>query len=649
MAYIPFPAYYDDAPLDLSFVYEKEKPAGKHGFLKCDGSRFRFEDGTVGRFWGVNFNGGANFPEASYSEKVARRLAKYGVNLVRLHQLDAEWDTPNLFQCTKGPRFNQTTQLDPESMKRLDYLIYCLKEQGIYIYMDIFTYRKFKSGDGVANAELLEDAAKPYSSFDPHMIALQKKLAGDVWNHFNPYTGLCYKDDPVFVMCEVVNESDLFFRKIKVEPYVSLFRSLFREWLDEKGIAYPAESCDLECYDEPLVSFKIELTEKYYREMCDYMRSIGVKIPLNGTNDTVNWNTAVIKPNLVTDFSDNHEYFYDWQWHIDRKACMNVGITQVKDANLAQLALMRLKGMPFFVSEWDMPWPNAYRAESPILYAAVGAYQGWSGFAIHTYAYGTRLADMKILGKEVSSQSIGGTAYREGIFSTWNDPAKFGLFYHAALITRRGDIAEGEEETVVHLKRLGEGERKSLYGVCEQQKVSCSFTEGVDEDIPLVDLEKGEVRSDHGQLYRNWNDNYGTIDSPRTKCVYGFLGKQKCLELQGLSVCCKTDFAVIAVSSLSDDSLQTSEHMLLTAVGRARNQDAVFDGDVMLSYGHAPIEIEVIEADLVLKTSVTGLKVWAVNAEGFYVGLVPSYYEGDSFHIKLGQSMPSMYYLIQKE
>ena len=44
---------------------------------------------------------------------------------------------------------------------------------------------------------------------------------------------------------------------------------------------------------------------------------------------------------------------------------------------------------------------------------------------------------MKMLGKEVSSSAIG-VPYREGIFSTWNDPAKFGLFCHAALITRRG-------------------------------------------------------------------------------------------------------------------------------------------------------------------------------------------------------------------
>ena len=57
--YIPFPMFCDDMPIDISFMFENEAPAGKHGFLKADGDVFRFEDGTEGRFWGVNVNGGA--------------------------------------------------------------------------------------------------------------------------------------------------------------------------------------------------------------------------------------------------------------------------------------------------------------------------------------------------------------------------------------------------------------------------------------------------------------------------------------------------------------------------------------------------------------------------------------------------------------
>ena len=112
--YIPFPAYIDRMPVDISSAFGDEKPAGKHGFLRADGENFRFEDGTLGRFWGVNFNGGACFPDRDYAKKVASRLAQVGCNMVRFHQLDAQWDTPNLYRFRKGKRLSTTRVLDPE-------------------------------------------------------------------------------------------------------------------------------------------------------------------------------------------------------------------------------------------------------------------------------------------------------------------------------------------------------------------------------------------------------------------------------------------------------------------------------------------------------------------------------------------------------
>jgi hypothetical protein len=78
--WVPYVLPWEDAPLDLSFLYEGEKPAGKRGFLKVQGAKFVFEDGTEARFWGTCFNSAANFPSHDHAEKVARRLAKFGVS-----------------------------------------------------------------------------------------------------------------------------------------------------------------------------------------------------------------------------------------------------------------------------------------------------------------------------------------------------------------------------------------------------------------------------------------------------------------------------------------------------------------------------------------------------------------------------------------
>lgn len=645
--YIPYPAYYDDAPVDLRNVYAAERPAGKHGFLKAGGDSFIFEDGTPGRFWGTNFNGGACFPDHEHSKKIALRLAKIGCNIVRFHQLDAEWDTPNIFKHTKGPRCAVTTELDPESMDCLDYLIHCLKEQGIYIYIDIFTYRRFKTEEGVDAATELGDAAKPYAYYNRRMIELQKKLAYDVFNHFNTYTGLSYKNDPAFVMCEIVNESDLFHGKITLEPYAGEFRKLFRAWLNENNTVFDAENSDVNTRNPVVDDFKTYLQEKYYIEMIDFMRSFGVKIPITGTNWTIN--ECSTKSQLVTDFTDSHVYFYDWRW--GEHKCMNKACSEVPDFGMACLSRSRVYEKPFFVSEWDDPWPNEYRADSSILFAAIGAMQNWGGFTIHTYAYSNRLDRMNMLGKETSAGTIGGIAYREGIFSTWNDPAKFGLFYHAALITRRGDVSCNGVKRAIKSSLYD----SDLYNTAsEKGRIATEYDTVLSDELyegdrPIVDPDDGEVMSDNRQLYRSWVKKYGYIDTPRTKCVYGFLAENGKQDLDDFSVDCATDFAVIAASSLNDNPLRDTDSILLSAIGRAQNTGAVFDGDHMLEYGTAPITAEVIEADIVIKTPRSNLVIWSVNAEGFYIGKIPSEYRNGELRFSIGKIYPSIYYLIQAE
>lgn len=645
--WIPWPSYYDDAPLDLRFVYN-DAPAGRHGFCRVQGSELVFEDGTPARFWGANFNGAANFPEFDYSEKVARRLAKIGCNIVRFHQLDSEWHTPNIFQFTKGARLRKTTELDPESMKRLDYLIYCLKREGIYVYMDVFTYRKFKAGDGVENTFELGDAAKPYAGYNRRLIELQKKFAYDFWTHLNPYTGLAHKDDPVFVMGEIVNESTLFSCSITVEPYASEFRALYHRWLGAKGYADDAFACDVDSPDDAhLTEFKIALQEQYYDEMIGFLREIGVKIPISGTNWTIC--AANTKTQRRGDFLDSHTYFYDWRW--GSHDCMNRRITEVADSGLSVLAAGSVPDKPFFVSEWDVPWPNAYRAESPLLYAAAGALQGWSGYAIHTYSYMAHLDRMDTLGKESSSGAIGGVAYREGIFSAWNDPAKFGLFYQAALITRRGDVRVSDTLTPVARDiQSARGSAEAFASMAEKCRTASSFDgTGVPEDVRIIPEDAGEVRSDTGELYRSWEKGYGTIDTARTQAAYGLLAKQGAIELGAMRVEARTDFAVVALSSLTDAAISESDDLLLTTVGRAENTGARFTGEHMDEYGRAPILAEVIEARVTIRTARRDLRVWAVNAEGLYHGAIPAEFDGEGMHFTVGEVFPSVYYLITAE
>ena len=671
--YIPMPAYPDMMPVDISFVFADEKPAGKHGFIRAVGDDLRFEDGTLGKFWGVNFNGGACFPSKEYSPKVAQRLAQAGCNIVRFHQLDAEWDTPNIYSFSKGKRVTTTRVLDPKSLDALDYLIYCLKEEGIYCYLDMTTYRKYKEGDDVPFYEELIDNGRPWSNTSPRLIELQKEFATQIWTHYNPYTKLAYKDDPVFVLSEITNENDIFTNpnaSLRFNPrsayYENEFRQMFKAWLEENGIEYDWENCDLFTEDDPMIQFKIWQTSKYYNEMRDHMISVGVKIPITGTN----WHhtSGLCKAHMDMDFTDTHHYFYDWRWGNVDRACDHRGVTSTA-APAPGMGKMRLPGKPYFISEWDMPWPNAFRAEGPIYYAAIAALQNWSGLAIHTYAYCTRLDEMKVLGRELSSP-VGGVPYREGIFSVWNDPAKFGLFYHSALMLRRQDITPATKKVAVNATKLGKTIATAYEGGMEQHYMTNTFDnvlpEGYDEIVQEEDriphATRGKIVSDNGQMWRDLNRQIGVIDTERTKVFYGMLGRggaaastkvrrPLAIDINGMSVDCYTDFGVIALSSLTDEPIEKSTNMLLSAIGRARNTGAQFDGDKMIDVGQAPILAEVINAEIKLKTDIGDkLRVWGVNAEGFYAGRVPATYEDGILTFEIGDELnPACYYLIVKE
>ncbi len=651
MAY-PYP--WDDAPLDLSFLYRDEKPAGKHGFLKVEGDRFVFEDGTPARFWGTCFNSAANFPPHELAEQVARRLAKFGINMMRTHQLDAEWSTPNIFQFTKGSLSKDTLSFDPESLDRFDYLIHCLKQQGIYIYLDMLTYRRFKSGDGVDAAELLPRAGKPYANFDERMIELQKKYCHDLWTHVNPYTGLAYKDDPAVALTEFTNESDLCdpgaLNPPVLEPYATRVKALFRKWARRNHVDIDVEKVDFSQKTEPVLRFLHDLQVEFHREMMDYLRSIDVKVPITGSN----WTRGLTLLSALrnTDFTDTHPYWDMWS---DVKGHNKMMLAEKLAPWPEKICQHRLLDRPMFISEWDSTWPNEWRGESPLMLAAFCAHQGLGGTTIHTYRY--RYTPVDCMGAVV----MDGVGYRVN-FDTFIDPAKFGLFYHAALMFRRGDVAEAKQTAGVRITEnmifndpwmkmpvvSPTAERHKIGLVLPGQKVMTDLT--VDPTDALTPENAEDVLSDTGEICRSWARRISWIDTPRTKAAYGFLGEAGEIKLAGLTIKVDTRFAVIALSSLSDEPIEHSDNLLLTAVGRTDNTDATYNAEhtQRLELGHAPILVERIDAAIELKTDQPHLTVRAIDPQGFHKGTIPSTWEDGLMKFCIGKAFPSIYYLVQR-
>ena len=83
---------------------------------------------------------------------------------------------------------------------------------------------------------------KGVDTFVPELIEQQKWYIERIMNHVNPYTGLAYKDDPLFAMMEINNEN-AFYRCMltyadKTDRLPQVFRdalrTLWQEYLEEQ-------------------------------------------------------------------------------------------------------------------------------------------------------------------------------------------------------------------------------------------------------------------------------------------------------------------------------------------------------------------------------------------------------------------------------
>jgi len=204
---VPFTPPWDDAapgPTDLGPTIDK--PAGRAGYVRAADGHF-----FVGRerlkLFGVNFTAGACFPDHETAEKVAARMAKFGLNAARFHFLDATWGEPRLIRYESGDWKNWNA----DALDRLDYFIARLKEHGIYADLNLLVGRRFGLGDGVDPAinRLEWKAAHAVGFFHAPHLEAQKAYAAQLLSHRNPYTGRTYLDEPAVALVEINNENGL--------------------------------------------------------------------------------------------------------------------------------------------------------------------------------------------------------------------------------------------------------------------------------------------------------------------------------------------------------------------------------------------------------------------------------------------------------
>ena len=204
---IPFVLPWNDAtagPTDFSSlntaIGTNRVAVDTNGHFVVDGRRIRF--------LGVNFAGDSPFSPTNNADAMAARLAKFGVNAIRFHHMDASW-AYNGGMVDYDYTANNTTNIIPANLDLVHYMVSRLKAHGIYSDINLLVGRTYLTGDGlgpkITGMDWKDTHVLGYF-YDP-ALALHKDYATKLLTPTNPFTGLPLAKDPAVAFVEIINEN----------------------------------------------------------------------------------------------------------------------------------------------------------------------------------------------------------------------------------------------------------------------------------------------------------------------------------------------------------------------------------------------------------------------------------------------------------
>ncbi|WP_254509094.1 hypothetical protein [Anatilimnocola floriformis] len=609
----PVDKFAADCPLDLRSL--NEKFAGEGGFIAAkDGQFIHSATGKPVRFWAVN-----GPPDDLHGEELrrcARLLAKYGVNLVRVH----------------SAMFDKDGEPDPAKIKRAQEIVAAMKAEGIYTHFSIYFPLWFSPRADLPWLAGYDGKQHPFAALmfnrkfqEKHQAWLAALLTTQDETTKQPLLA-----DPAVFGVEIQNEDSFFFwtfaEKSIPAAQLQLIEQQFGDWLikkygslDKASAAWNKLSLPRDAFAEgragirPLwnifnertprdvdtATFLLETQTRFYEETRDYLRKLGFK----GLVTASNWHTASPErlgpleklSYLAGDFIDRHGYFEcnhkgdNAAWSIrqdhtysDRSALRFDGGEPGQPKQFVHPIMDPQYGdKPSMISEVTFTRPNRFRSEAPLYFAAYGALQD-SDCIVHFAFDGARW--------QVKPRFW----MQQWTIAT---PAMLGQFPAAALLYRRGLISAGD---VVADATLNKDELLRLQGTPLPQEAS--FDELRLKDVPqgvevkpgqrldpllhyvgrtqvkfantpanvktvdaarYIDRKSQTVASTNGELKLDYGKGLLLINSPSAQGASGAIASAGKIELPALTIESDLDLAHIIAVSLDNEPLATSKRILL--------------------------------------------------------------------------------------
>ncbi|RRJ97566.1 glycosyl hydrolase family 5 [Opitutaceae bacterium TAV4] len=368
-----------------------DAPAGKYGPLTITPSgQFEYANrpGQRVRFYGVNLCFDANFPTHAQADALADRLARSGHNAVRLHHYDREL-------VNQQKRHSVSSHdLDPAQLDRIDYLFAALKKRGLHINIDMHSMRSFSPAEIPDLDQRIEMEIKHLVPISETAFAAWAAFAQKLLTHQNPpptpaspgpptppsSASACSTKTPSSATSTATPPNSL--PSTKKPSNAGKTNNAPRPTPPPPPPPPPPD-------DAQFNRFLLETKIASDARMAAYLRGLGTRALLTGDNHkTTELQTLVREHFDVVDFHDywNHPNFQKnrhWQTPVTLTHQSNLKGSVYLPRNMMPV---RVFGKPFTVTEFNYVWPNAARAEGPLLMSGYAALQDWDGLYNFDYA-----------------------------------------------------------------------------------------------------------------------------------------------------------------------------------------------------------------------------------------------------------------------
>jgi hypothetical protein len=358
------PTIVQDSALDASTLLDA--PAGKHGFVTVKEGRLHFTKGGRARFFGVTLLPPTGFPtDNNKAVALADRLARSGVNLVRLGDLDTPLGPArSLFDDVR----DDTKELDPEALNNLDQLIAALKERGIYVAIELQAARRFRDGDNdlIPNARKLPPGGGPAAAFDPSVREAARKAAELLLGHVNPLTGLALRNDPVLAWITLAGELSLFDLPSAIERDSPAELQEIRDLMRKDGVSNVRRSWQAVESDQ-------------WRTLAESLRKAGVKVPIaGGSHWKRDYDYSAAQAISGLDLIDDRLFYNPPTWSGPERRSL---LWNLQGGLIADAKQKRKNDRPYVVGQWASQttgaWATPYEGADLLLAAETASREDW--------------------------------------------------------------------------------------------------------------------------------------------------------------------------------------------------------------------------------------------------------------------------------